>query len=61
MDTKLTFAIHIQNIIDKCKKGINILRCLAGVEWGASRHSLRSIYCAYCVYWVRYIYRYIGI
>lgn len=40
MDSKLTFGIHIQKIIDNCKKGINILRCLAGTEWGASRLSL---------------------
>lgn len=44
MDSKLTFGIHIQKLIDKCKKGINVMRCLAGVEWGVSRPSLRRIY-----------------
>lgn len=29
-DVKLNFKTHIQKIIDKCKKGINILKCLAG-------------------------------
>jgi len=42
MDSKLTFGIHIQKLIDKCKKGINVMRCLAGVEWGASRQSLKK-------------------
>jgi len=28
MDSKLNFRVHIQNIIDKCKKVINIIRCL---------------------------------
>jgi len=46
MDSKLNFRVHIQNIIDKCKKVINIMRCLAGAEWGAYRQSLKSIYMA---------------
>lgn len=32
MDVKLNFKIHIQKIIDKCKKGINVMRCLSGAE-----------------------------
>jgi len=40
----MTFAIHAKNLIKKCKKGINILRCLTGVEWGAYRLSLKRIY-----------------
>jgi ribonuclease HI len=46
MDTKLTFASHIKKVQDKCKKGINILRCLAGVDWGATRQALQRVYCA---------------
>lgn len=46
LDTKLIFAIHIQKKVDKCKNVLNILRCLAGVDWGARRHSLKKIYCA---------------
>jgi len=44
IDSKLTFGIHIQKLTDKCKKGIHVMRCLVGVEWGASRPSLRRIY-----------------
>lgn len=31
-DQRLTWAVHIQKIIDKCKKTINVMRCLCGVE-----------------------------
>ncbi len=43
MDTKLNFRIHIQKMVDKCKKAINLMRCLAGVEWGACRQSLKRV------------------
>lgn len=46
MDSKLKCDSHIKEIIDKCKKRINVLRCLAGVDWGASRQSLKKKYCA---------------
>ncbi len=45
-DVKLNFKTHIQKMIDKCKKGINILKCLAGFSWGASVMSLKRIYTA---------------
>ncbi len=43
MDTKLNSRIHIQKMVDKCKKAINLMRCLAGVEWGACRQSLKRV------------------
>jgi len=46
MDSKLNFGVHIQKVIEKCKKGINVLRCLSGVDWGASCQSLKRIYYA---------------
>lgn len=45
MDQRLTFATHAKKLIEKCKTGVNILRCLSGVEWGACRISLKRIYC----------------
>ena len=45
-DVKLTFKEHIQKMIEKCKKGINVLKCLAGYNWGASGTSLKRIYIA---------------
>lgn len=44
MDSKLTWKHHIMKIIDKCKKGLNVLKCLAGSDWGADRSSLLYIY-----------------
>lgn len=29
-----TWAVHIQKMIEKCKKVLNAMRCLRGVEWG---------------------------
>ncbi len=45
MENKLNFRIHIQKMVDKCKKAINVM-CLAGAEWGACCQSLKRIYCA---------------
>ncbi len=46
LDARLTFAEHIKKMEDKCKKVINVMRCLTGREWGASCSSLKSIYVA---------------
>ncbi|XDV25401.1 hypothetical protein PO909_029322 [Leuciscus waleckii] len=45
-DSKLTFKNHVQKMVDKCKKAINILKCLSGYNWGASGSSLKRIYIA---------------
>ncbi len=46
MDTKLSFRVHIQKMVDKCQKAINVMRSLAGVEWGAWCQSVKIIYYA---------------
>lgn len=46
LDSRLTFADHIRKMEEKCKKVINVLRCLRGREWGARRLSLKRIYVA---------------
>uniref|UniRef100_A0A3Q3BE46 Reverse transcriptase domain-containing protein n=1 Tax=Kryptolebias marmoratus TaxID=37003 RepID=A0A3Q3BE46_KRYMA len=43
-DEKLKWHIHIKKIVDKCKKILNIMRCLVGSDWGADRKSLKQIY-----------------
>lgn len=35
---------HIKKIRNKCKKINNLLRCLAGQDWGANRRAMLSIY-----------------
>lgn len=46
MDHKLTYGEHIQRVTTKCKKAINVMRCLVGSSWGASMGALRHIYTA---------------
>lgn len=43
-DTKLKWKIHIENVVKKCKRILNVVRCLRGREWGASRTSLKAVY-----------------
>ena len=45
-DLRLTWTDHIRRIEEKCKKVINVMRCLTGREWGASCTSLKSMYVA---------------
>ncbi|XP_039473360.1 uncharacterized protein LOC120441907 [Oreochromis aureus] len=42
-DERLTWGAHVQELVDKCKKVLNILRCLVGKDWGADKESLRAI------------------
>lgn len=44
VDNKLTFEKHINNISKKCIKSLNLLRCLAGVSWGADPVILDLLY-----------------
>ena len=43
-DARLTWKEHVGQVADKCKKVLNVMRCLTGVEWGADTASLRYIY-----------------
>jgi len=55
-DTRLTWREHVSKIIDKCKRVMNLMRCLAGTEWGADVASLKQIY-VYLIrarIWIRY-------
>ncbi len=45
-DIKLTWREHIKYTVYKCKKVLNVMRCLAGLEWGASFSALKYIYIA---------------
>uniref|UniRef100_A0A3B5Q0T1 Reverse transcriptase domain-containing protein n=1 Tax=Xiphophorus maculatus TaxID=8083 RepID=A0A3B5Q0T1_XIPMA len=44
LDEKLTWENHIQKVVNKCKRVLNVMRCLVGSEWGAERKALKSIY-----------------
>ncbi|KAL0803382.1 hypothetical protein ABMA28_017394 [Loxostege sticticalis] len=44
LDAKLTGLSHMYYLTARCEKLLNILRCLAGVWWGAHPFSLKLIY-----------------
>lgn len=43
-DERLTWAVHIQKMVDKCKKNLNVMRCLVGSDWGADRTAMKALY-----------------
>ena len=43
-DSKLTWSVHIDYIVDKCKKRLNLLRCVSGTPWGSKYEILMMIY-----------------
>lgn len=45
-DSKLNWTDHVRKVEEKCKKILNIMRCLTGSEWGASQRALRDLYVA---------------
>ena len=45
-DSKLNFKSHVQKMVSKCKKAINLMKCLSGYSWGATGFSLKRIYIA---------------
>jgi hypothetical protein len=43
-DRELSWRPHISQVVDKCKKVVNLMRSLSGETWGASKQSLLTIY-----------------
>jgi len=43
-DSRLTWSTHIDSIVEKCKKRLNLLRCIAGTQWGGNSHVLMMVY-----------------
>lgn len=43
-DKRLTWSVHINKMIHKCKKMMNVMRCLRGLDWGANWSAMRTIY-----------------
>lgn len=43
-DQKLSWKTHIDMLVSKCKRKINILRCLTGTTWGSSSKMLLIVY-----------------
>lgn len=54
-DSRLTWGDEIDRVEARCKKVINVMRCLAGGEWGASCLALKRLYQAWvwvCSLWI---------
>jgi len=47
IDSGLRFTAHVNKIIAKCRRRNNILRCLAGKDWGQSLETQTALYCTY--------------
>jgi hypothetical protein len=43
-DNKLSWKPHIEYIIEKCKKRLNLIRAISGYSWGACKKTLLTIY-----------------
>ncbi|MCG8096109.1 MAG: reverse transcriptase-like protein, partial [Candidatus Thiodiazotropha endolucinida] len=43
-DNKLTWEKHITNIVQRCKKDLNLMRYISGTKYGADKITLRKIY-----------------
>ena len=44
LDSKLSGASHINNILKKCERSLSILKALSGVWWGAHPYTLKLMY-----------------
>jgi hypothetical protein len=40
LDQKLTFGPHINDLFNRCKKGLNVMRMLKGTDFGTDKNSL---------------------
>ena len=47
VNQQLRFAKHLETIICKGKKRINIMKCMAGKDWGSSMEDQRKVYLQY--------------
>ena len=43
-DSKLKWDKHINELIKRCDKDINLLKCIKGQDWGCNKISLMTIY-----------------
>ncbi|KAB0797424.1 hypothetical protein PPYR_05842 [Photinus pyralis] len=47
LDSKLRWRPHIEKLIGRCERGINLIRMISRVNWGADMHSNLKIYKTY--------------
>jgi hypothetical protein len=44
LDKKLNFGQHIQDLVNKCQKDLNVMRMLKGTDFGTDKNSLLLLY-----------------
>jgi len=44
LDAKLTWKPHIEYLITKTKNSLNLMKCISGASWGASKDILLTLY-----------------
>jgi ribonuclease HI len=47
LDRELTLKQHVEELIEKTSKRLNIIKCLSSNKWGADQHVLRQLYTGY--------------
>ena len=43
-DSRLNWSAHIEYVIERVKPRLNIMRCISGTNWGASKDILLLLY-----------------
>lgn len=43
-DKTLNWKAHIEDLVTKCRQSLNILRCMANINWGSDRETLLELY-----------------
>ena len=46
VDSKILFHKHVEELVKKGNKKVNVLKCLSGKDWGQSIESQRNVYLA---------------
>ena len=44
LDRRLSFSEHILDLRQRASRRLNIIKCIAGRDWGADRHTLMKLY-----------------
>ena len=53
-EERMTWAVHVSKILLKCEKVLNVIKSLAGCEWGADRETMLLIFQAMMRYSLDY-------
>ena len=54
IDNSLRFAKHVANTTVKCRKRVNIIKCLSSKDWGSNLETQRALYLTYIILVLEY-------